>query len=139
LESRSYNKSHPNPKAYCFYKIDEPKHFLIAWNLCLTFLSTVGVSFTPNQVYSLVPSIIKSYRSGFVSTCRQPFHTNSTLVSANLTQYPSRCSLTFKPCRHDLIMPSCIHPARSSKRILALIAPMIDSIWNLRKPFDTGI
>jgi hypothetical protein len=36
-------------------------------------------------------------------------HTNSTLVSANPTQYPSWCLLVFKPCRRDLIVPSCIH------------------------------
>jgi hypothetical protein len=29
LESRSYNKSHHSPKAYCFSKIDDPKPFLV--------------------------------------------------------------------------------------------------------------
>jgi hypothetical protein len=29
LESHSYNKSHPSPKAYCFPKIDDRKSFLI--------------------------------------------------------------------------------------------------------------
>jgi hypothetical protein len=68
LEYRSYNKLNPSPKAYCFSKIDELKPFLVAWDPCLTFLST-ALSFTPNQVYSLVLSIIKSYRCGVVSTC----------------------------------------------------------------------
>jgi hypothetical protein len=54
LESHSYNTSHSNPKAYCFSKIDEPKHFLVVWNLCLTFPSTVCISSTPNRVYFLV-------------------------------------------------------------------------------------
>jgi hypothetical protein len=69
LESCSYNKSHPSPKAYCFSKIEELKPFLIVWDPCLTFLCTACVLFTPNQVYSLVLSIIKSYRCGVVSTC----------------------------------------------------------------------
>jgi hypothetical protein len=68
LESHSYNKSYPSPKVY-FSKIDKLKPFLIAWDPCLTFLSTACVSFTPNQVYCLVSSIIKSYRCGVVSTC----------------------------------------------------------------------
>jgi hypothetical protein len=29
LQSRSYNKSHPSPKAYCFSKIVDKKHFLV--------------------------------------------------------------------------------------------------------------
>jgi hypothetical protein len=29
LESRSYNKSHPSPKDYCFSKIDDQKPFFI--------------------------------------------------------------------------------------------------------------
>jgi hypothetical protein len=31
LESRSYNKLHPSPKAYCFSKIDYRKPFLICF------------------------------------------------------------------------------------------------------------
>jgi hypothetical protein len=33
LEARSYNKSHPSPKAYCFSEIDDQKPFLIVWIL----------------------------------------------------------------------------------------------------------
>jgi hypothetical protein len=54
LESCSYNKSHPSPKAYCFSKIDDRKPFLICSNPCLTFLSSACILFTPNQVYPLV-------------------------------------------------------------------------------------
>jgi hypothetical protein len=32
-------------------------------------------------------------------------------------------------------MTSCIHHVLSSKRISSSIAPMIDPVWNLRKPF----
>jgi hypothetical protein len=57
LESRSYNKSHPSPKAYCSSKIDGWKPFIMFsnhLNPCLTFLSSVCISLTPAQVYSLV-------------------------------------------------------------------------------------
>jgi hypothetical protein len=57
----------------------------------------------------------------------------SACVLPFLSKYPTWCRSTFEPCRHDLTMPSCIHPIRSSKRILSLIAPMIDPLWNLRK------
>jgi hypothetical protein len=42
------------------------------------------------------------------------------------------------PSHHvSMISPatSCIHPVLSSKRISSSIALMIDSVWNLRKPF----
>jgi hypothetical protein len=54
LESHSYNKSHPSPKASCFSKTDERKPFLVVSNPFLTFLSSACISLTPAQVYSLV-------------------------------------------------------------------------------------
>jgi hypothetical protein len=54
LESRGYNKSHPSPKAYCFSKIDDQKHFLICIEFCMTFLNSTCLSFTPNKLHSLV-------------------------------------------------------------------------------------
>jgi hypothetical protein len=54
LESRSYNKLHPNPKTYCFSMIDDQKHILVSIEFCLTFLNSTHLSFTFNQVYSLV-------------------------------------------------------------------------------------
>jgi hypothetical protein len=54
LESRSYDKSHPSPKAYCFSKIDNWKPPLLVSKPCLTFLSSICTSLTSNQVCSLV-------------------------------------------------------------------------------------
>jgi hypothetical protein len=54
LESHSCNKLHPSHKVFYFSKIDEQKHFLVVLNPFLTFLSSVCISFTLAQVYSLV-------------------------------------------------------------------------------------
>jgi hypothetical protein len=37
LESHSYNKSHPSPKAYCFSKIVDKKPFLVCFKSLLDF------------------------------------------------------------------------------------------------------
>jgi hypothetical protein len=54
LESRSYNRSHLSPRAYCFSKIVDKKPFLICFKSSLNFLSSPCISFTPTQVYSVV-------------------------------------------------------------------------------------
>jgi hypothetical protein len=47
-------------------------------------------------VYSLVRVYIEPYRWGFASAPLPPLHSNSTLVSANPTQYPTWCLFTFE-------------------------------------------
>jgi hypothetical protein len=101
LESRSYNKSHPSPKltASLWLRIKSLSSFVS--NPCLTFLNSTCLSFTPNQVYSLVRVYLEPYRWGFTSASLPPLHSNSTLVSANPTQYPTCCPFTSKPWCSD--------------------------------------
>jgi hypothetical protein len=54
LESRCYNKSHPGPKLMTSLRLMIKSLSLFLSNPCLTFLSITYISFTPNQVYSLV-------------------------------------------------------------------------------------
>jgi hypothetical protein len=54
LESRSYHKSYSSPKAYCFLRIVDKKHSLVVLSHCLTPLNSACLSFTLNQVHSLV-------------------------------------------------------------------------------------
>jgi hypothetical protein len=54
LKSRSYNKSHLSPKAYCFSNIIGKKPSLVVLSCCLTPLNSACISFTLNQVHSLV-------------------------------------------------------------------------------------
>jgi hypothetical protein len=54
LESRSYHKSYSSPKAYCFLRIVDKKPSLVVSSRCLTPLNSACISFTLNQVHSLV-------------------------------------------------------------------------------------
>jgi hypothetical protein len=64
LESCSYNKSHPNPKAYCFSKSVNKKPLLI-WSPCLASLNSACISFTLTKCASWLKSIIEPYWSSF--------------------------------------------------------------------------
>jgi hypothetical protein len=67
LESHSYNKSHPRPKAFFFTEIDDRKHFLVVSNPCLTSLHHACISFTPAQGYSLIRIYLWATSCGFAS------------------------------------------------------------------------
>jgi hypothetical protein len=100
LESHRYNKSHPNPKAYCFSKTNERKPLLIVLNTCLTFLNSTCLSFTPAQVYSLVriqPQAISCWFYQRLPNC--PTGAHVLLISSKC---PTWCQSTFEPCHHDL-------------------------------------
>jgi hypothetical protein len=64
LESCSYNKSHPSPKAYCFSKIVDKKPFLVCFKSLLDSLSSTGMSSTPTMYTPWFASNIKPYHAG---------------------------------------------------------------------------
>jgi hypothetical protein len=64
LESCSYNKSHPSPKAYCFSKIVDKKPFLVCFKSLLDSLSSTCMSSTPTKYTPWFASNIKPYHAG---------------------------------------------------------------------------
>jgi hypothetical protein len=102
LKSRSYDKSHPSPKAYCFSNIVDKKYFLVVSNPCLTFLDSACISFTLAQVYSLVAPIIESHRYDFTSAFSWSFRPVGARASPMLNKYHIWCRANFEPCCHDL-------------------------------------
>jgi hypothetical protein len=110
LESRSYNKSHPSPKAYCFSKIDDQKHFLVCIEFCLTFLNSTCLSFTP-----WFAPIIESYHCDFP----KPSHDHYALLAlVHRWCWASTLNGVGPPSSHVTMispMSSCIHPVLLSK------------------------
>jgi hypothetical protein len=100
LESRSYNKSHPSPKlvASLWLRIESLPSFV--FNPCLTFLNSTCLSFTPNQVHSLVCIQHQAILRWFYQ--RLPNCPVGARVSLILSKYPTWCRSTFEPCRYDL-------------------------------------
>jgi hypothetical protein len=64
LESHSYNKSHPSPKACCFSKIIDKKPFLVCLKSLLDSLSSTCMSSTPTKYTPWFASNIKPYHAG---------------------------------------------------------------------------
>jgi hypothetical protein len=64
LEPRSYNKSHPTPKAYCFSKSVDKKPLLVL-SPCLASLNSACISFTSTKCAPWFESIIEPYWSSF--------------------------------------------------------------------------
>jgi hypothetical protein len=64
----------------------------------------------PTECTPWFTSTINPYRCGFVSASLLPLRSNSTLVSANLTQYPSWFPFMSESCHydvtHDFVCPS---------------------------------
>jgi hypothetical protein len=93
----------------------------------LTFLNSVGTSFTPNQVYPLVhiyhQAISWQFRKrlpfALVELVYRWFWANTLQGAGPLSSHVIIISL----------VPSCIHPIQLSKRMLSLIAPRIKSVW----------
>jgi hypothetical protein len=111
LESHSYNKSYPSPKAYRFSKFDDQKPPLLISKLCLTFLSSVRTSLTSNQVRSLV----HIYHQALL------FHPRASTLHG-----------VSPPSSHVVLIShvtSCIHLDLLFKRISSPITSMIDSVW----------
>jgi hypothetical protein len=74
LKSYYYNKSYPDPMLSTSQRYDDRKAFLVVLDPCLTFLSSACISFTFNQVYSLIPvyhrTISLWFRKYFLVTIR---------------------------------------------------------------------
>jgi hypothetical protein len=127
LESRSYNKSHPRAKAYCFSKIIDKKPFLVYIKSLLDSLSSTCMSSTPTKYTPCFASNIK------------PYHIGSTNI------YPiALLELVYRwfwaSTLHDVgsllshvvmisLVPLCICLVRVSKGISSSTAPKIDSVW----------
>jgi hypothetical protein len=102
LESRSYNKSYPSPKAYYFSKIDDQKPFSRCLNPRLTFLCSVYISFPPARLYSLLHIYDRATMLCFCMCLLITMFPISAWVSPILSHYPTECRSTFEPCHHDL-------------------------------------
>jgi hypothetical protein len=102
LESRSYNKSCPRPKAYYFSKVVGQKLFLVVSKPCLTFLSSVAYhSLSPKCTPWFAP-IIESYSCDFTSAFTWSLCLVGAHASLMLSKYPTCCRATFEPCCHNL-------------------------------------
>jgi hypothetical protein len=64
LESRSYNKSCPSPKAYCFSKSVDKKSLLVS-SPCLASFNSACISFTTTKCAPWFKSIIEPCWSSF--------------------------------------------------------------------------
>jgi hypothetical protein len=100
LESRSYNKSYSSPKAYCFLRIVDKKPSLVVLSHCLTPLNSACISFTLNQVHSLVRICHRAIPWRFRNLLH--FYSISARVSLISSEYPTWRRSTLMPCGHDI-------------------------------------
>jgi hypothetical protein len=127
LESRSYNKSYPNPKAYCFSEIDDPKPFLVVW------------------IPTWPPLIMLAYHSPWTkctpwfASIIEPYHGDSTtFYNFTLLVFVYRLFRVSTlhgvgPLSSLVVMISTVRsyipPALMSQRRSSSNAPMFDSAW----------
>jgi hypothetical protein len=127
LESRSYNMSHPSPKAYCFSKTDDRKPFFSCW--ILTWL----------------PLIVLAYRSlkikcapWFASIIEPCCHDSATFYHFTLLVFMYRLFRVSTlhdvgPLSSRVVMISTVRsyipPVLTSQRRSSSNAPMFDSAW----------
>jgi hypothetical protein len=127
LESRSYNKSHSNPKTYCFSKIVDKKPFLVCFKSLLDFLSSTCMLSTPAKCIPWFASNIKPYRAG---------STNVYPIALLELEYNWFWASTLHGVGQLLshvimisLVPSCIGHVQVSKGMSSSTAPKIDSVW----------
>jgi hypothetical protein len=127
LESRSYNKSYPSPKAYCFSEIDDRKPFLVV------------------QIPAWPPLIVLAYHSPWTkctpwfASIIEPYHGDSaTFYNFTLLVFVYRLFRVSTlhgvgPLSSCVVMISTmrsyIHPVLMSQRTSFSNAPMFDSAW----------
>jgi hypothetical protein len=100
LESRNYNKSHPSPKLTASLRLRIKSLPSFVLNACLTFLNSTCLSFTPNQVHSLVRIQHQAISHWFYQ--RLPNCPTRARVSLISSMYHTWCRSTSEPCSHDL-------------------------------------
>jgi hypothetical protein len=130
LESRSYNKLHPSPKAYCFSMIDDQKFF----RLSLLFEYSLGFHKYCLCIVHSQPSILRGLRpsSRYVVVVSQVLSYNHFTLAVFL-YWPSLSSTLF--CADSLQAlsfwshaTSFNHPVLLSKRRSPPIASMVASV-----------
>jgi hypothetical protein len=127
LESRSYNKSYPSPKAYCFSEIDDRKPFLVV------------------QILAWPPLIVLAYHSPWTkctpwfASIIEPYHGDSatfynfTLLVLVYLLFRVSTLHGVGPISSCVVMISIVRsyipPILMSQRISSSNAPMFNSAW----------
>jgi hypothetical protein len=125
LESRSYNKSYPSPKAYCFSEIDDRKSFLIVRILAWLSLIELAHRSLPTKCAPWFTSIIKPYRGDFAN------HFTLLVLVYHLFQVSTLHGIG--PLSSGVVMISTVHlyipPVLTPQRRSSSNAPMFDTAW----------
>jgi hypothetical protein len=127
LESRSYNRSHPSPKAYCFSKAGDRKPFSSCWLLAWLPLIVLTYHSLPIKCAPWFTSIIEPYRGDSVT-----YYHFTLLVLVYRLLWGSTLH-GVGPLSSRVVMISTVRlyipPVLTSQRKSSSNAPMFDSAW----------
>jgi hypothetical protein len=135
LESHSYNKSYPRPKAYYFSEIDDRKSFLVVWILSWLSLIVLAHRSLPTKCAHWFTSIIKPYHDNFANYF--------TLLVLMYRLFWVSTLRGIGPLSSRVVMISTVNsyipPVLMPQRRSSLNAPMFDSAWKFLPMEDVAL